>query len=141
MSDTNPTAETPWAIWLRDALGEKGMRAADLVRRSEGAIKRDRVSKWLNRGEAPTYRNAQIVANILEMPQRDALLAAGFAYVGDATADEGAAWAPHPQKTTVGRQRLKSALHEYSTVQLLEEVQRRLAADASHTTPPHGQSN
>lgn len=65
-------------MWLQERLDERGWRQADLVNYSEGSIKRDRVSKWINGKEKPSYRYAVIVANTLGVDQSGALEVAGF---------------------------------------------------------------
>lgn len=75
---TNETPGEAWSRWLLARLEEKGWRQADLVRNSGGLIKRDRASKWTSGKENPTYRLAMVTANTLDVPQSDALLAAGY---------------------------------------------------------------
>ena len=61
-----------WGEWLSAALTARGWRQADLVRQSEGLIKRDRASKWVNGNERPSHRLAIVVS------REDALEAAGY---------------------------------------------------------------
>lgn len=67
-----------WSEWLRAQLDEREWRNADLVNRSQNTIKADRVSKWLNGKETPSYRLAIVTANTLGVERAEALTAAGF---------------------------------------------------------------
>ncbi|WP_141881356.1 helix-turn-helix domain-containing protein [Homoserinimonas aerilata] len=67
-----------WAEWLQEMLDSKRWRQADLVNNSHGTVKRDRASKWLSGKESPSYRNAIVVANTLNVSHSSALRAAGF---------------------------------------------------------------
>lgn len=72
-----------WGAWLSQQLKERGWRQADLVRESAGLIKRDRVSKWVNGIERPTYRLTVVVANTLSLPTNEVLHAAGYSTPDD----------------------------------------------------------
>lgn len=69
---------TMWREWLAAHLKERDWRQADLVRESQGTIKRDRASKWLSGNEVPSYRLAVAVANTLDVAREEALAAAGY---------------------------------------------------------------
>lgn len=99
-----------WSEWLAQKLDERSWRQADLVRNSEGEIKRDRASKWLSGKETPSYRLAIIVANTLGVDRDEAIIAAG--YLPTAAAEnfpKTRAW----------------VLEDFSDEELLEELQRR----------------
>ncbi|WP_345750075.1 hypothetical protein [Microbacterium rhizophilus] len=72
-----------WATWLQAQLDVRGWRQADLVRESQGLIKRDRVSKWLRGAERPTHRMAVITANTLGVSRDEVLGAAGYEAEGE----------------------------------------------------------
>ncbi|MGG7509047.1 helix-turn-helix domain-containing protein [Plantibacter sp. YIM 135249] len=76
--DMHVTAQGRWTEWLIAELDKRGWKQADLVKASGGAIKRDRVSKWVNGKERPTHRNAIVIANVLGADAAQALAAASF---------------------------------------------------------------
>lgn len=105
-----------WAQWLQEHLDQRGWRQADLVRESQGTIKRDRASKWLAGRETPSYRSAVYVANTLGIDHDDALIAAGYRQ----PSEDGAA--STPLAATPAR-----TLQDYSDLDLIAEIQRRAA--------------
>ena len=119
--------DTTWSDWLRQQLDARQWPQAELVRRSGGAIKADRVSKWLKGSEQPSHRNAVRTANALEVDVDEALEVAGY---GDALVE--AAWLEQQQaladqrqvEETAQRARTR-ALREATTLELLEELMRR----------------
>jgi hypothetical protein len=131
--------DSAWGTWLQAQLDLRQWRQADLVKNSDGAIKRDRVSKWINGIDRPSYRAAVIVANTLGINQRPALEAAGFMETEEAarTRQERVEAFVQAQQRKPGA-RLRKALRGYSDLDLLDEMMRRarlrdLGADALPT--------
>ncbi|WGD38508.1 helix-turn-helix transcriptional regulator [Lysinibacter sp. HNR] len=79
--------KTSWSDWLHEELSARNWRQADLVRESEGHIKRDRVSKWLAGKEQPSYRMAAVVADVLEIPFDEVLRVAGYGLIPSNSSD------------------------------------------------------
>lgn len=119
-----------WQAWLQGQLDERGWRQKDLVAASEGTIKRDRVSKWVTGKELPSYPNAIIVANTLQVPQISALRAASFDVSRDAeNVPSDRTRAMHEAAEEIkGRYtdyETRRALYDYSDSDLLNELRRR----------------
>lgn len=122
-----------WAEWLAKELAERGWRQADLVRESRGAIKPDRVSKWLAGKEMPSFNSALITADALGVPQSKALQVAGFdgksilkSPEAIGTLAELANAKRQVQVLTVRLDALRSLrLSEFSDAELAEEILRR----------------
>lgn len=109
------TQET-WAEWLRNRLDERAWKQSDLVRESKSHIKADRVSKWLNGRERPSYKLAIITANTLGIPHDVALSAAGYA---DQLPDA------KREASTPLRIFVEKPLSDFDELELLDELRRR----------------
>ncbi|MEJ1087005.1 hypothetical protein WDU99_01595 [Microbacterium sp. Mu-80] len=121
-----------WGLWLSQQLKQRDWRQADLVRESQGLIKRDRVSKWVNGIERPTYRLTVVVANSLSLPPEEVLEAAGYSTPTDETdddSDESALYARHlaAQDTATTLPIDELSLRNIPSQALLSELARRLA--------------
>ncbi|WP_136057299.1 helix-turn-helix transcriptional regulator [Microbacterium sp. K24] len=120
-----------WGEWLREQLAERGWRQADLVRESEGLIKRDRASKWVNGNERPSHRLAIVAANTLGITRERALFAAGYAAsLDDLTLDSEANAAVHEERMQKLRTMDANNLSHVPSSVLLAEIARRLNAVA-----------
>lgn len=75
LMDTEREHGQRWAAWLRERLDGKPQKY--LVDRSAGAIKPDRISRWL-KGQRPDPEAVVLVARILRANPQDALLVAGY---------------------------------------------------------------
>lgn len=121
-----------WGEWLRRELDKRDWRQADLVRESQGHIKRDRASKWANGNERPTYRMAIVVANTLGASHDDALTAAGYTPAAPVTPDAPPATTPTPGAAEESDADL---LRRVESAMLLNELARRLDITSNPTGP------
>lgn len=71
-------AGTGWGDWLRDQLAERGWIAADLIRHSDEQISSSQTTRWLNKGQSPTFESVRAVCTVLGVRVIDGLLAAGL---------------------------------------------------------------
>ncbi|MFJ4173338.1 helix-turn-helix domain-containing protein [Microbacterium sp. NPDC089696] len=126
MTETDQAAQ--WGEWLHQMLDERGWRQADLVRESNGLIKRDRASKWVNGNERPSHRLAIVAANTLGVTQESALTAAGYSpTVESLVADREALVAEYEVRMRRLRELdQKVDLSSVSSADLLGELARRL---------------
>lgn len=129
---TEKDVSEAWGSWLSQQLSDRGWRQADLVRESQGLIKRDRVSKWVNGIERPTYRLTVVVANTLTLPTNEVLQAAGYATPEQDPLTEFEAHYFASNDVTDTAAIDPRALREYPDSMLMEELARRLAARAGH---------
>jgi len=116
-----------WSTWLRQQLDERQWPQAELVRRSGGAIKADRVSKWLKGTENPSHRNVIRTANALDADIDEALEVAGYgeSLVEAAFLEQQQALAEQRQREQEDSRLRERVLRETPTIELLEELVRR----------------
>jgi len=73
-----------WGKWLTDRMAEAGIDAAELVARGQGRFGKTAASRWLNGDSRPDAETALLVAEILGVPESEALGASGYLKVAGA---------------------------------------------------------
>lgn len=72
-----------WRAWLREQLGKRDWRPADLTRHSDGQVDSSQLTRWLKHAQTPTLESVRVVCAAFDVPVVEGLLAAGFVQPDD----------------------------------------------------------
>lgn len=108
-----------WATWLKDALKDARLTAAELIGKSDGDLDDGKVSHWTQADNSASVQGALLVARLLGRDPVEALRAAGHNAVAESLAQSIA------EAQTRTRADLEAGLREH-LADLDEELKGRL---------------
>jgi hypothetical protein len=73
-----------WAAYVKKALADADMTAAEVVRKSDGVLETGQLAHWTNEDNAAAAQSALTFARILGLDSDEALRAAGHGALADA---------------------------------------------------------